>query len=65
MPLKILQGNISNFGDYKFELADGKVVFMVEISDNAALDKLASIIPGGIDDAIIGLVKTALPALGA
>lgn len=64
---------MGNESDYKIKLEDGKLIISLEYDGKGAdaglsikletdylLDKLADLIPGKIDDVIIGLLKRAL-----
>ena len=64
---------MANESDYSLELKDGKLRlnleydgkgadagFYVDLDTDYLLDKVADLIPGKIDDVIIGLLKRAL-----
>ena len=70
MEKDLIEGQLGQIGTYDIEFKDGAlcaklvspvgVEIEVKIQADAILDALAKAIPGKIDDAVLGLVKTAL-----
>lgn len=60
----IVQGSIQDgLLSYMLGVDKGALVAQVSAPIDADLDKLAALIPGKIDDVIIGLVKSAIAAM--
>lgn len=61
----LLEGKLGVVGEYKAEITGGSVRVGVGLSIGSLLDGLAKLIPGTIDDAVIGIVKGALGVVSA
>ena len=75
MDKEIAKGSLGSNGDYDIEFKAGnlvatakggvgglKVGVVVELDSDIVLDAIAKAIPGTIDDAVIGLIKSTLKA---
>lgn len=73
MEADLLDGKLGSVGKYDIEFKEGKLKalvdaelpigkaqLVVELGADAVLDALAKAIPGQVDDAVFGLLKTAL-----
>jgi len=58
--MKLMSGNISNLGTYELSFDAGKLCISLKLDAGVGLDELAKLIPGTIDDAILGAIKAAL-----
>lgn len=60
----IIQGSVQDgLLAYVIGVDKGNVVAQVSMPIDADLDKLAALIPGKIDDVVIGLIKSAIAAM--
>lgn len=75
MEKKIYEKNVGSEGEFELEFKEGKLRLtlgvdtkgvdaglFVDLDPDYFLDKLAKVIPGEIDDAVIALVKGAMKA---
>lgn len=71
--MDVAQGQVGPEAAYDVKVEDGKLVIvakydgvetdaelMVKVDAAAFIDKLAALIPGSIDDAVLGVIKAAL-----
>ena len=75
MDKEILDKKLGSVGSFELDLVDGNLEFklnadvtgvsasiLLKIDSGELLDKLAAVIPGQFDDAVIGMLKAALKA---
>lgn len=61
---QLAQGTLGTVGTYDVKLEDGKIKIAVELDvAGAGIDELEKAIPGGIDNAILEVVRPLLKSL--